>query len=227
VPAYPASKYHDPSVRPACVEEGRVEVEVRHFFLDALGAQRLAPVEVLAVESGMVLLVPGLWNSGPENWQSYWERERGDCLRVVQSDWETPQRSDWVATLERAVSDAREPVVLAAHSLGCCLVAHWAGGKGASVAKVRGALLVAPSDVEAPSYPAGPVGFGPMPRQRLPFAAVVVASSDDRFVSLDRAREFAAAWGARLVEAGALGHINSDSELGNWPQGQELLAALL
>src|SRR5260370_2957865 len=165
----------------------------------------------------MVLLVPGLWNSGPENWQSYWEREGGDCVRVVQSDWETPQRSDWVATLERAVNGARERVVLAADSLGCCLVAHWAGAEGASVAKVRGALLVAPSDVEAPSYPAGTVGFEPMPRQRLPFAAVVVASSDDRYVSLVRAREFAAAWGARLVAAGTLGPNKSPSVPGDPP----------
>src|SRR4051812_43106958 len=100
-----------------------------------------------------VLLLPGLWNSGPENWQSYWERERDDCLRVIQSDWETPRREDWVATLEKAVAGAPEPVVLAAHSLACTLVGHWAGSAGATVRKVRGALLVAPSDVEAPSYP--------------------------------------------------------------------------
>jgi predicted alpha/beta hydrolase family esterase len=72
----------------------------------------------------MVLLLPGLWNSGPENPQSYWERERGDCERVVQREWETPRREEWVATLEQAVRAARAPVVLSAHSLGCALVAH-------------------------------------------------------------------------------------------------------
>ncbi|MFL5362392.1 MAG: alpha/beta hydrolase, partial [Myxococcales bacterium] len=30
-----------------------------------------------------------------------------------------------------------------------------------------------------------------------------------------------------LFEAGALGHINADSRLGSWPQGQALLGALL
>jgi predicted alpha/beta hydrolase family esterase len=174
-----------------------------------------------------VLLVPGLWNSGPENWQSYWERERDDCLRVVQSDWATPRREDWVATLEKAVAAAPEAVVLAAHSLACTLVAHWAASPGATVGKVRGALLVAPSDVEAPSYPKGPRGFEPMPLRALPFPILVVASSDDPYVSLPRARQFAQAWGARLVEAGALGHINADSRLGSWPQGQALLAELL
>ena len=174
-----------------------------------------------------VLLVPGLWNSGPENWQSYWERERSDCVRVVQSDWETPRREDWVLTLETAVAAAPRPVVLAAHSLGCALVAHWAGSPRASVGNVRGALLVAPSDVEAPSYPRGPSGFDPMPQRPLPFAALVVASSDDPYVTLERARQFAQAWGARLFEAGPLGHINADSKLGGWPQGQELVDGLL
>ena len=175
----------------------------------------------------MILLVPGLWNSGPENWQSYWERERGDCRRVVQGDWERPRREDWVATLEEAVRAAPAPVVLAAHSLACATVAHWAASAGASVGKVRGALLVAPSDVESPRYPEGPTGFAPMPRQPLPFPTLVVASSDDMYVSPERAREYAAAWNARLVEVGALGHINADSKLGNWPQGQALLAQLV
>src|SRR5436305_12239296 len=174
-----------------------------------------------------VLLVPGLWNSGPENWQSYWERERRDCLRVVQSDWETPHREDWVATLDRIVAASPEAVVLAAHSLGCALVAHWAGSPGASIGKVRGAMLVAPSDVEAPSYPPGPRGFGPMPGRMLPFAAVVVASSDDPYVTLERARQFARAWGADLVDAGPLGHINAESKLGSWPQGQAILEGLV
>src|SRR3954468_10163898 len=117
--------------------------------------------------SPKVLLVPGLWNSGPENWQSYGERERGDCVRVVQSDWETPRREDWVRTLEKAVATAPEPVVLAAHSLACTLVAHWAGSPGATGGNGGGAVMVAPGAVEAPPSPKGPRGFEPMPRRTL------------------------------------------------------------
>src|SRR5216683_454300 len=102
-----------------------------------------------------VLTIPGLWNSGPEHWQTNWERERGDARRV-----------------------------LAAHSLGCCTVAHLArDAASAELARVCGALLVAPSDVEAPSYPAGTEGFAPMPLARLPFACIVVGSSNDEYVA--------------------------------------------
>jgi pimeloyl-ACP methyl ester carboxylesterase len=91
-----------------------------------------------------ILLVPGLWNSGPEHWQSYWERERADCRRVEQSDWDTPRRLDWVETLDRAIAGAARDVVIAAHSLGCATVAHWAAAAGERTReKVRGALLVA------------------------------------------------------------------------------------
>jgi uncharacterized protein len=172
-----------------------------------------------------ILLVPGLWNSGPEHWQSHWERARSDCRRVLQKDWETPKRTDWVAALEAAVAAAGGPVVLAAHSLGCALVAHWTGGSR-HLAKVRGALLVAPSDVEAPSYPAGTTGFAPMPLEKLPFPSIVVMSTDDPYVTAGRARQFSRAWGSRLVDVGPKGHINSASALGMWPEGFALIEEL-
>jgi predicted alpha/beta hydrolase family esterase len=96
------------------------------------------------------------------------------------------------------------------------------GGSG----RVRGALLVAPSDTEAASYPAGPTGFAPMPLCRLPFPSVAVASTDDPYVTAERARAFAEAWGSKLVTIADAGHINSESGLGDWPAGFALLQEL-
>jgi len=111
--------------------------------------------------------------------------------------------------------------------LGCATVAHLAREATPSeLAKIKGALLVAPSDVESPKYPPGTDGFVPMPLERLPFKATVVISSDDEWVSPERARQFASAWGARIVEVGAKGHLNSASKLGSWPEGQALLRDL-
>lgn len=169
------------------------------------------------------LLLPGLYDSGPAHWQSRWEASDPACVRVRQADWATPRRDDWVATLEAAVAAEAEPPVLVGHSTSCLLVAFWSA---ASVRPVRGALLVAPSDSEAPSYPAGPTGWAPVPLARLRFPSILVASSDDQYVSLPRARQFAAAWGSRLVEVGARGHINGESGLGDWPEGRALADAL-
>lgn len=171
-----------------------------------------------------VLLIPGLWDSGPQHWQSFWERDTALFQRIRQRDWNTPHVDDWVATLDEVISASDGPVVLAAHSLACCLVAHWASRHSRPI---QGALLVAPSDVEAPSYPSGTTGFAPMPLNRLPFPSIVVASTDDEYVSLERARYFAEHWGSRFEVAGALGHINSASNLGDWPYGRALLDQLI
>ncbi len=171
-----------------------------------------------------VLLIPGLWNSGVEHWQSYWERENEGFVRVEQGDWETPKRPEWVTALDAAVHGAGSDVVLVAHSLGCATVAHWSAQ---TKYRVKGALLVAPSDVEAPLYPPGTKGFIPMPLEGLPFPSIVAASSDDEYVTLERAQFFAAAWGSRLENIGAAGHINTASNLGSWEQGMKLLRELL
>ena len=170
-----------------------------------------------------VLILPGLFNSGPEHWQSRWEAANPALQRVMQDDWERPRCGDWVARLDAAVL-ATPDAVLVAHSSSCALVAHWA--ESGFAGRVRGALLVAPSDPEAPSYPAGPTGFAPMPLRRLPFASVVVASTNDFYVSRERAELFAAAWGSRLVVIGEAGHINSESGLGDWPACLAILEEL-
>ncbi|HEV7507698.1 MAG TPA: alpha/beta fold hydrolase [Thermoanaerobaculia bacterium] len=175
-------------------------------------------------ETTRVLIVPGLWNSGPQHWQSVWSAAEPGFRRVEQTEWESPARTDWVAALEAAVADAGPQVVIAAHSLGCVTVAHWAAETGL---KVRGALLVAPSDVDALIYPKGPTGFRPMPMAMLPFPSILVASEDDPWIKPSRARQVAEAWGSRFVSAGAAGHLNTESGHGPWPDGRRLLDEIL
>jgi predicted alpha/beta hydrolase family esterase len=59
-----------------------------------------------------VLILPGLGNSGPEHWQSYWEREEPLFERVLQRNWETPHCQDWVARLNE-VLEARSGLFIA------------------------------------------------------------------------------------------------------------------
>jgi predicted alpha/beta hydrolase family esterase len=172
-----------------------------------------------------VLILPGWDNSGPAHWQTRWERQHG-YRRVEQDDWLWPRRGDWMARLEEVLLESSTPAVLAAHSLGCLLVAAWAA-HSANTARVQAALLVAPPDVERDDLPPNVTTWRPIVRRRLPFATTVVLSSDDSFCTLDRGRGIAADWGARVVELGAAGHINGDSGLGDWPTGHALLKDLL
>ena len=178
-----------------------------------------------------VLLVPGLFNSGPEHWQSLWEANHPEYQRVQQSDWVTPRCADWVRTLDASIHRVGLPVVLVGHSSACAAIAHYAAQHGDGGGRVAAAFLGAPSDVEAPTYPAGPTGFGPMPPQKLPFRSVVVASTDDPFVTIERAEFFARCWGSRLIKIAGAGHINTASVntasgFGRWPEGEEWLRQL-
>ena len=172
-----------------------------------------------------VFIVLGLGNSGPDHWQTYFERQRPDFTRILQREWDAPDRAEWVATLEQALAGMDlSQVVLVAHSLGCVTVAHWAGQYGH---RIKGALLVAPSDVETAHYAAFPTtGFGPMPLARLPFPSKVVFSQNDEWATPARARQFAEAWGSELIDLGNAGHINAASGYGAWPAGLALLAEL-
>ena len=51
-----------------------------------------------------VLIVPGLWNSGPRHWQSLWHERYPQWLRAQHRDWTNPDKDEWVAELDAAVA---------------------------------------------------------------------------------------------------------------------------
>ena len=173
----------------------------------------------------LYLTVPGVTNSSENHWQSRWEREFPERFRrIEQVEWETPVCDDWIAKIESDVQKAgAENVVLIAHSLGCTAVVQWAKKYGTAI---KGAFLVAPSDCEAATYTFDTKGFVPIPLIILPFRSLVVASTNDEYVSVERAQFFADAWGGDLVNVGAKGHINVGAGYGAWNEGLELLKRL-
>ena len=170
-----------------------------------------------------ILTVPGLGGSGPQHWQSLWEKEHG-FTRINQTDWETPVCADWTANIESAISKHNSAnVILVAHSLACVAVAYWAKRYKTPI---KAALLVAPADTEATSFPEGTTGFLPMPLFKLPFPTIVVASTNDFYVAYARAAFFSDCWGSELINAGEAGHINVNSGFGQWDAGLKILKQL-
>jgi predicted alpha/beta hydrolase family esterase len=172
-----------------------------------------------------VLVLPGWQNSGPEHWQSRWERAHG-YTRVEQHDWMRPLRGDWIARLEDVLLDCPRHAVLVAHSLGCIHAAAWAS-HSRNTGRVKAALLAAPPDTERDDVRQMLPSWSPVPLQKLPFKALVMASSNDPFCSPARARQFAEAWGADFIDAGELGHLNAESGLGDWPEAHAQLLRLM
>jgi predicted alpha/beta hydrolase family esterase len=173
-----------------------------------------------------IIIVPGYTNSGPEHWQSRWQRKLSTARRVEQDDWEAPAKDAWVSRLVETVAACRRPAVLLAHSLGVVTVAHAAPLLPRDV--VRGAFLVAPADVdEADLIPEIERSFAPIPRDPLPFPSLLVASRSDSYCTYDRAEDLAFAWGSALLDAGDAGHLNTASGYGPWPEGLMRFAGFL
>ncbi|MFN8251795.1 MAG: alpha/beta hydrolase [Ferruginibacter sp.] len=166
-------------------------------------------------------IIPGLGNSGPLHWQTWFEEKLPNCTRINQEEWDAPDCQNWLSQINAALEGYNpKNIVLIGHSLGCATIAHWARQSGQ---QVKGALLVAPSDIEAPVYTFPATGFTPVPLEKIHFPTIVVASSNDEWVTVERAAFFAACWGSKLVNIGEAGHINAASGYYAWQQGLDLL----
>lgn len=170
-----------------------------------------------------VLIIPGIGNSGPLHWQTLWEASDDSMARLKVDDWDHPVCSSWVAAIDGAVRSAKQPLVVAAHSLGCLAFVHWAAQHQRGI---HGALLVALPDPNESNFPAEAEGFSMPVRSKLPCKSVVVSSQDDPYASPEYARSCADAWGSTFVEIGRAGHINAASNLARWPAGLKLLEGL-
>ncbi len=171
----------------------------------------------------IILIIPGLGSSGPQHWQSLWEKQF-NFTRVEQKEWDAPVCADWIENINNEVKKYDPTrVLLVGHSLACSTIAYWAQKFNINI---KGALLVGPSDTEAETYPPGTSGFAPVPLIQLPFKSIVAASTNDYYVKFDRAKLFADSWGSEFVNVGEAGHINVASGFGEWDEGLKLLKQL-
>ncbi|MFB9079347.1 RBBP9/YdeN family alpha/beta hydrolase [Flavobacterium procerum] len=147
------------------------------------------------------LIVPGLGNSGTKHWQGFFFF----FFRIQDKKFPQSSRGTRMGepTCGKKDKNIRESfkififfTIIIGHSLGCSTIAHWASKYKR---KIKGAMLVAPSDLEAPQYTFPAIGFAPIPLDKISFPTIVVASSDDIWVSLDRAQFFAESWGSEFI----------------------------
>lgn len=163
------------------------------------------------------LIVPGLRNSGPTHWQTWFESVLPDTRRVNQADWERPCLSDWAARVAEEIDASEGPLWIVAHSFGCLATVTAAFTRPE---RIRAALLVAPADPDRFRQPSA------LLEEKLAFPSLVVASSNDPWVAASVAERWAGHWGSDYLNIGAAGHINVDSGHGPWPEGLELYRTL-
>lgn len=174
-----------------------------------------------------ILMLPGWRNSGPQHWQTLWEKQFPGIKRVKQQNWEEPVAADWVQALQRTVDEAPGRIIFIAHSLGCITQAHWAVVHRQSTARIAGTLLVAPADPVKEDLSGYIKGFLPLPLTPFPYSSIVVASDNDPVCDSERISYLTARWGSKLIELSGAGHINVEAGFGEWPFGLRQLRRLI
>lgn len=166
------------------------------------------------------VFVPGYGNSINGHWQEIWYKEIENSYWVEQNDWENPDCEDWVETLDLLIQSLEGPILLVTHSLGGSTVVEWSKKH---TANILGVFLVAVPDVESVKFPEVITGYQTPLLEKLPFLSLVLASTDDPYSTLDRTKYFSKNWGGEQISIGNLGHVNTDSNIGEWYEGRNQL----
>lgn len=170
------------------------------------------------LENFPIVIVPGLRNSDEHHWQSLWQNQLPNSKRIQVDDWSTPDLDKWKAGIHAELSKLDKPAVIIAHSFGTLASASIAAEFPDKIAAL---FLVAPADPDkfhiAQQLPQIPL--------RVP--AIIIASSNDPWLTDSKAAYWALQWGTDFLRLKGVGHINSESNLGFWPEGIALLQTLL
>lgn len=166
-----------------------------------------------------VLIVPGLYGSGPTHWQTWLQSRLPGAVRVEQDDWNHADLDRWSARIAQVIDEGPGlPQVAVAHSFGCLALAHCLGqrrhrpGRGDGLVGVQGALFVAPAEPERFRLAER------LPKHGLGVPSTVFASDSDPWMSARSAHRWASVWDANFINLGDVGHINAESGFGPLPR---------
>jgi predicted alpha/beta hydrolase family esterase len=166
------------------------------------------------------VFIAGYGNSTEGHWQHSWHMGIKNSNWVEQSDWDHPNCTDWVECLNELIQTIDGPILLASHSLGGSTIVEWSKKYSANI---FGAFMVAVPDVESENIPNEITGYQTPALEKLPFPSMVLASTNNPYSTLDRTSYFSQAWGSAQTIVGNLEQVNADSNIGDWPEGLNLL----
>jgi predicted alpha/beta hydrolase family esterase len=177
-----------------------------------------------------ILIVPGLRDHVEDHWQTILARKLPNVRVVPPLEHDKLDCAARIEALDRALASIAGPVLLVSHSAGVMITVRWAQHHRR---EIKGALLAAPPDFESQlpdGYPTMDAlrqhGWLPTPRTRLSFPSIVAASTNDPLARIEVVTHLANAWGSRLVNVGAVGHLNPASGFGEWPRAVEFVNEL-
>lgn len=177
-------------------------------------------------EKYQFLHIPGIGDSGETHWHTNWENSFPEIQRVIQKNWESPDKEAWIKTLESYIEEySVKPIILIAHSLGSGTIIH--ADYLNKLTGVKAAFLVALPDIERKDFPEECSGFVPMPKSKFSIPAVMVSSESDEWCSMEVAKKWSDILEVPLINIGKKQHICGEKEFEEWKEGKNLLVDFL
>ena len=178
------------------------------------------------------VFVPGLRDHVAEHWQTHMAASIPGSVTVEPLTENRLSREARVAALEATLAGIEGDIYLVAHSAGVLTTAFW--DQIADAADPRRPAGHAGRRRDVPCPPAIPSSRRSKPmagcRCRavpLSFPSIVVASRNDPLAAFDKVADLAQCWGARLHDAGDVGHLNPAAGFGPWPEGYLLWVEMI
>lgn len=168
------------------------------------------------------VFLAGIGNSLNDHWQRQWYESLIDhSIWVEHHHWESPIAEDWIQDLNAATRAIHEPFIIIAHSLGGALFLDWAAKN--KHAHLMAAFLVALPDSQSAAFPSNAVGFSTQALRPLSTPIRLVMSENDPYANADFIQQVGAQLNLEVMSVGTLGHINAESNIGQWPKGWQWL----
>jgi len=165
-----------------------------------------------------VLILHGWGGSDFPHWQSWLASEIAkdygcvSFLRFSNSDF--PNKNKWIEELTKELEGFKPDIVIC-HSLANILWFHICNEL--KITQVKKLFLVAPPSLECKIEELKSFFPCKVPADLFAKETLLVASTNDPYMSLNEATSLAESLGVEMVILQNAGHINTDSGYGEWP----------
>lgn len=165
-----------------------------------------------------VLILHGWGGSDFPHWQSWLAAEIAKdygCVSFLKfSNIDFPNKDEWKKELVEELEDFK-PDIVVCHSLANILWFHLCNEL--KINQVKKLFLVAPPSLECKIEELKSFFPCKAPKELCAKDALLVASTNDVYLSIDEARKLESALNVPMIVLDNAGHINTDSGYGEWP----------
>lgn len=165
-----------------------------------------------------ILILHGWGGSDFPHWQSWLAAEIAKdygCVSFLKlSNPDFPNKNEWIEELAEELKNFK-PNIVVCHSLANILWFHLCNEL--KITKIEKLFLVAPPSLECKVEELKSFFPCKIPTNLYAKEALLVASTNDPYMSLDEASSLAESLGIEMVILQNAGHINTDGGYGEWP----------